>query len=558
MRWIVGIALGFGIGLVMALPAQAAGVALVIANDSYEAQPDSRDAARLAGTVRDLEAAGFSVVTGTDLSTEEMRAQLAGAHEQIRRAGAERVVVVLSGHFARSRSGTWLMGVEAGAPGLALVDGAGLRLDTVFEIAAEARDSAIIWLAEGGGRPDFGAQLEAGLPPRFMVPQGVGVVRGTPRHVATGLRDVLRPGTILAAVVDGTRQLTGEGAIPVLVPFLPDGFAPEARVELQAWRAAEDAATEEAYESYLAAFPDGQNAAAARAALESLRNAPDRLEEALALTRDERRAIQQDLTLLGFDTRGIDGIFGPGTRASIRGWQGREDLEPTGFLTREQIFTLAAQGSARAAEIKAEARARRAAEEDADRAFWADTGAEGGAPELRAYLQRYPQGIFAGLARDRLAAIEAEARAALRAEDEAAWRRARQIDTIAAYTSYLDTWPEGDFAEAAQGRIDARQPITPEPVPAPAPAAPAPVDPATAQARAQEEALGLSQATRQLIEQRLVRLGLDPGPVDGVFDDQTRVAIAQAQERFDLRQSGYVNQDLLTMMLSAAFQEFFR
>ena len=60
-----------------------------------------------------------------------------------------------------------------------------------------------------------------------------------------------------------------------------------------------------------------------------------------------------------------------------------------------------------------------------------------------------------------------------------------------------------------------------------------------------------------MIEQRLARLGMDPGPVDGVFDAQTRVAIAQAQEFFDLRQTGYVNQDLLTMLISNLFREFF-
>ena len=74
---------------------------------------------------------------------------------------------------------------------------------------------------------------------------------------------------------------------------------------------------------------------------------------------------------------------------------------------------------------------------------------------------------------------------------------------------------------------------------------------------AAEAALGLNRATRVLIERRLARLGFDPGPIDGVFDDQTRVAIRQAQERFDLVPTGYVNQDLLTMLVSGLFQEFF-
>ncbi len=44
-------------------------------------------------------------------------------------------------------------------------------------------------------------------------------------------------------------------------------------------------------------------------------------EAALRLTRDQRRQVQRDLSLMGYDTRGIDGVFGRGTRAAIAGWQ---------------------------------------------------------------------------------------------------------------------------------------------------------------------------------------------------------------------------------------------
>lgn len=534
--------------LCLGLPAQATNVALVIANQDYQALSDARGANAVSATTQTLEDMGFHVFAGEGLSAEEMRAQLAGMHERITREGAERVVVVLAGHFAQSRSGAWLMGREADELGLALADGQGLRLDIVLEIAGLASEGAMVWLADSGASQEFGSGVEAGLPPRLMVPQGVGVIRGRADHVVTGLRQTLRPGIVLATIVDRNRNLTGEGAIPALVPFLPDGFAPATRADLRAFAAAQEEDTEAAYQAYLEAFPNGQNAQAARAALERIRTSPERVEQALMLTRDERRAIQNDLSVLGFDTRGIDGIFGPGTRGAISNWQRQNDLEESGFLTQDQIFSLARQGADRALELEEESRARREAEERSDRDFWAATGAVGDEAGLRSYLERFPEGIFAGLAQERLGLIAAEA-------EQAAWRRARDVNTIAAYEAFLDDWPEGDYSEAARSRLAAMRPPPAEGPPDATP--PEQESDAIARARAEEAQLGLTNPSRLLIEQRLARLGLDPGPVDGVFDDQTRVAIAQAQDRFDLRQTGYVNQDLLTMLISNLFREFF-
>ena len=537
----------------LGVQAHASNVAFVVANQDYEVLGGARGAAIVAGAGEALEDMGFHVFSGDGLSTEEIRAQLSGMHEQILRDGAERVVVVLAGHFGHSRSGGWFMGREAEAQGLALADGQGLRLDIVLEIAALATDSAVIWLGDSDGSVALGNGLEAGLPQRLMAPQGVGIVRGRPDQVLEGLRQTLRPGTALAAVVDRNRNLSGEGAIPTLVPFLPEGYAPAARADLRAFSAAQEADTEDAYQAYLDTFPNGQNAQAARAALERIRNSPERLEETLMLTRGERRAIQNDLSVLGYDTRGIDGIFGPGTRGAIANWQRQNDLSDTGYLTQDQIFRLARQGADRTLELEAEERARREAEERSDREFWAATGAVGDEAGLRRYLERHPDGIFAGLAQDRLGQIAAEAEEAARGRDLAAWRRAQGLDNVAGYGAYLDDWPEGAFADNARSRLrDLQRGSSEEAGP------PGLERAALARARAQEQQLGLADPTRLLIEQRLARLGFDPGPVDGVFDDQTRAAIAGAQERFDLQPTGYVNQDLLTMLVSNLFREFFR
>ena len=533
-----------GLTLISGSPLPAENFALVIDNQDSASLENVQGATSVPGAVDLLQDMGFQVIDGAGLDAEAMRDLLADLHQQLSGSGAERVVVVLAGQFAQSRSGAWLMGRDSPASALALADRHGLRLDVLLEIAALANTAAVVWLAEPAEMQSFGTGLGPGLPTRLMVPQGVGVVRGRSDHVIAALRASLQPGTALAVVVDRNRNLSGEGTIPALIPFLPAGFAPVARADLQAFAEAQEADTEAAYLAYLDAFPNGQNAQAARAALERIRAAPERVEDRLFLTRDERRAIQRDLTLLGYDTRGIDGIFGPGTRGSIALWQRQNDLDETGFLTREQIFRLATQGAEQAARREAEERERRAAEERDDRDFWAATGAAGDEPGLRSYLESYPEGIFATLARERLARMEESARAAISEQDAQAWQRARERDSVAGYEAYLQDWPDGAFAAQAEARLST-EPAEPTDTPE------------NAAARATEDRLGLNIVARQLIEQRLAALGLDPGPVDGRFDAQTRAAIGQAQAEFGLPQTGYVTQELISMLISSVLQGVF-
>lgn len=117
-----------------------------------------------------------------------------------------------------------------------------------------------------------------------------------------------------------------------------------------------------AYEDYLTRFPDGLFKVEARAALTRLGApapvnpqpdpvmplpaSPALLEADIGLTLTQRREIQQQLTRLGFDTRGADGVWGPNTRAAISRWQQANRLDVTGYLTRLQVGQLAQQVAA--------------------------------------------------------------------------------------------------------------------------------------------------------------------------------------------------------------------
>ncbi|PZO68505.1 MAG: hypothetical protein DI636_08945 [Pelagerythrobacter marensis] len=63
-------------------------------------------------------------------------------------------------------------------------------------------------------------------------------------------------------------------------------------------------------------------------------------ERALGLSVAQRSAVQAGLTRRGFDTRGVDGTFGPGTRRAIANWQRANDLSSTGYLTGAQFQRL--------------------------------------------------------------------------------------------------------------------------------------------------------------------------------------------------------------------------
>ncbi len=234
-----------------------------------------------------------------------------------------------------------------------------------------------------------------------------------------------------------------------------------------------------------------------------------------------------------------------GTRAAISAWQGANRFAQTGSLNRDQIFELAQQGARRAAQLEAEARARQAEQERQDRAFWRDTGSGGDEVGLRAYLTRFPDGIFSSVAQDRLNQIEADRRAAAQARDRAAWDIARQADSVPAYQRYLQEFPQGAFADQARGRIeDLNRPAEPE------------VD--VGAARAEEEAMSLPQFTRVIIEQRLTRLGLEPGPADGEFDRQTRRAIRRYQRAADLPVTGFLTQPIVARLLAEGVVDILR
>jgi peptidoglycan hydrolase-like protein with peptidoglycan-binding domain len=459
--------------------------------------------------------------------------------------------VLLTGRFVSTIAGTYLLPDGMDAPTLAEVLTDGFPLDTVYAVAAEYPGQALIVLGEVDGEGDVPDGLSATVPLND-IPQGVTVAIGpagdaarfvSRLSMATG-EDVLplarAEGLSLTGFVPRTLPLfvSTDVTLPQITPDVPNDRSVE---DATAWDRAVAADTEAGYDTYLAAFPEGRFAGEARQRLATIRSEPfyreKQVEADLALSRDARREIQRDLSLLGYNTRGIDGIFGRGTRGAVTAWQTANGLTASGYLGADQIARLDAQAERRAAELEEEARQRQAQLERQDRTFWSETGAQGDEAGFRAYLKRFPDGIYAEDAQDRLEAIEDQRRAQAEGEDRRRWQIARETDTEAGYRAYLADRPNGAFVEEARARIDYFANNSEQ---------------IALQDRAQsdEAALGLNAAARRLAEARLADLGLKPGAVDGTFDEDARRAIRRYQDARKLRVSGYLDQATVVRLMA--------
>ncbi|PRY93568.1 putative peptidoglycan binding protein [Hasllibacter halocynthiae] len=574
------------LALVMAQHAAAQDRAAVLLIGAEERDADFGDIAfEVLRLQRVLEARGMAVTALVNPAKPELeRAALRFAEAAGR---ADRASVVALGRFVTTGPDRWLLPTAAGVPtslGEAQETGLAMAPLRAAVLAGAEPGMLILGHEEGTGRP--GSLLSYGtgtLPAGAEVPTALlsadevgGVILRALRGDGTlGAQDVRAAGGRASGLPPEGIALAGS--------TVPNAAAREA----DAWTRASAAGTEAAYLTFLRDHPSGRFAAEARARLAALRADPtsraEAAETALALDPGARREVQSDLVVLGFDTRGIDGVFGPGTRAAIRAWQRGRGLERTGFLDAPQLLALG-----RAADAE---RARRASE---DARLWADTPAtEAG---YRAYLARFPEGRFAAEAREALERLERaagegaffdemtalgtidalmrflerypegelarRAERSLRALEAAegvsraeglAWRRAARADTVAAYGAYLARFGEEGFfaadARAAIARLGGRDD---GPVIQPPPLAPQLPDPAEERAAAGEEALGLDAIARRLIELRLAQEGFDPGSVDGSFDGAARAAIAAWQRAQGRTGTGYVSQgDLAGAILDA-------
>lgn len=541
-----------GTGVAFAVLAQAAlakDVALIVGTSAYRNFADVENGEVVMQTAEDFRTAGFRVIAAQDATVAGL--QNAVAELETALLDAERIVVVLSGAFLHNSTVTWFAPMDLRSPSLAAVGFEGLSVQAVLGYLGQKPGGAALFLAsDGTSGPGYLVSKGIG---RLRVPQGVLLVEGTPEVVRSAISNqFLVPGRSIA---DAVRLSEGEikvrGYVSGLTSLLPANGQvsgpSEAELELLEeaayWKAVLDLSTIAGFNAYLQRYPDGGFVEGANARIQAIEDATpkyspqEQVEIELNLTRNDRSRVQEQLSFLGFDTRGIDGLFGPATRGSLTRWQSLNQQEASGFLAATDMHKLRAQAERRAKRLALEAQAKHEAREAADAAFWQSTGANGKEPDLLAYLRKYPNGLYAVSANAGLKEIEARKRKKAMVAETAKWDVAIQENTKKSYLSYLKAFPNGTFVEVARARVAefdekrARRLIVQA-------------------AKAEEEKLPVNVSMRLLLEQQLYKLKLAPGKVDGVFDQDTRKALRGYQKSRGLEVSGYLTKDTIVQLMA--------
>ena len=403
----------------LATPLVADDAAVLIGVERYADFRRVNNATDIVDAAEAMRDAGFAVRTLSNGDISDTRRLLELFADDA--LDADRLVAALSGRFVTDGTRTWFLTEDADQPTPFGLDDA-VSVDMILQALARTPGQAVLVLGyDQDGFASFGRYLREGVG-RLDVPQGVTVIYGEPNRVDDLLDDALAvPGTDIIDYVRNNRRLNTLGYQPQTLVLGPGEEAPVAArpqidPSLEAWQDALNGNTADGYRDFIFSFPRSPFVEQARARLDSLESDPVRIAEqgeaALNLTRNQRRDIQRDLTQLGYNTRGVDGIFGNGSRTAIRNWQQQNGYAQTSYLDAVQIDRLDAQASRRAAEVEAEQERAREEAEARDRDYWQETGASGSEAGYRAYLQRYPEGLFSEEAREALAEDDnAEARA---------------------------------------------------------------------------------------------------------------------------------------------------
>ena len=400
---VAGLLAALGLAGVSPAALAAGRVALVVGNGTYAAigalPNPGNDAADMAAALGRL---GFDVTTVRD-------ADLAGMNESLRlfaraSAGADVAVVFYAGHGLEVDGVNYLVPVDAR-----------LERDTDVEYEALALDRVL--------RATTGAALRVVIldacrnNPLARSMQRTGAARSVSRGSFGNLDEsLLGDETLVAyAAAAGTTAADGDGRnspyTSALLSYLEQPLEIGLLFREVRARVLEATGGEQRPHEYASLL--GEHYLRAATGVE-----PRAVEAGLGLDRASRRLIQQGLATAGFSAGAADGVFGPATRAAIRGWQTSRGARATGYLDAAGAAALGAPVPAAAlssvaaspANVSAAAGVPAAANTAAvlaqqEMVFWQSIVSSMNAGDFEAYLRQYPAGAFRALATNRLAAL---------------------------------------------------------------------------------------------------------------------------------------------------------
>ena len=151
------------------------------------------------------------------------------------------------------------------------------------------------------------------------------------------------------------------------------------------------------------------------------------------------------------------------------------------------------------------------------------------------------------------------------AEENLLWESAQHSNLAADYQAYLSAFPDGVFAQMAKNRVASMEAARASASPAPQPQTLAMTEPTGPQESEwkndvgtveTERALNLSAADQKEVQQRLVVLDLYKGPVTGALDQATRSALAEWQKKRDFAPTSFLDSAQLAALRADSETEY--
>ena len=411
-------------------------VALVIGNGAYariSALGSPVNDAKLMATA--LRKVGFHVINGVDMTKEDMESAIIDFGQRLRAAGQNAEgLFYYSGHGVQSRGVNYLIPLDApiteeshlnikAVPAwwvLDQMDGAKNRLNLVvldacrnnpFKVgrdknpigkggleAINAPTGTLIAYAAAPGRvaydgsgvnspysPFTEALVEAMDQPGLQVEDVLKRVRKAVRKKTRNRQQPWWASSLEGSFAFRTKPSDGPAAAP----------APAIAADRAAYYAAKPIDTIPAYLAVINKFPDSFYA---DLALDRVRILGVQREDALSLTREDRRRIEKGLSAAGLEPGDTDGEFDRLTRAAIRKWQESRGKRMTGYLLDEvsvkELLVLSpptpATSTPPVAPVPVSPSRAALAVDDAESRFWLKVS--GNCAVLHEYYKRYPSG----------------------------------------------------------------------------------------------------------------------------------------------------------------------
>jgi hypothetical protein len=120
------------------------------------------------------------------------------------------------------------------------------------------------------------------------------------------------------------------------------------------------------------------------------------------------------------------------------------------------------------------------------------------------------------------------------AQETLFWQSAEKSGSVAEYKAYLDAFPNGVYAPLAKNRIEA---ASDAPAPSPTTVSPEALKSEIGTMET-EQSLNLNRRDLIVLQQRLAALGLSVGPIDGDLGPASRTAIAAWQQSHGMAATG--------------------